>query len=57
MTELYNACAGISYIDIKLFATDKPAGEVSSYPDRSVVITARQRAYTTEDMIEVEIDG
>ena len=27
------------------------------YPDRSKNITARQRAYTKEEMIEVEIDG
>ena len=31
--------------------------EPTEYPDRSVPITARQRAYTSEDMIEVEIDG
>ena len=28
-----------------------------STPDRSKNITARQRAYTKEEMIEVEIDG
>lgn len=57
MSSLYKACSGISYIDIKLFATEDAAAKPSSYPDRSELITARQRVYTTEDMIEVEIDG
>lgn len=57
MSQLYKACSGISYIDIKLFTTDNSAVEPTEYPDRSAVITARQRAYTSEDMIEVEIDG
>ncbi len=57
MSELYAACSGISYIDIGLYTTDSPAGKPDDYPDRSAVITARQRAYTTEDMIEVAIDG
>ena len=57
MSELYKACSGISYIDIRLFATDNSALEPEDYTERSHEITARQRAYTTEDMIEVEIDG
>ncbi len=57
MSELYAACSGISYIDIGLYTTDDPAGEPQSYPARSAEITARQRAYTTEEMIEVAIDG
>lgn len=57
MSELYAACSGISYIDIGLYTTDSPAGKPDDYPDRSAIITARQRAYTTEDMIEVAIDG
>ena len=57
MSELYKACSGINYIDIKLFSTTDSGVEPAEYPDRSVVITARQRAYTSEDMIEVEIDG
>lgn len=57
MSELYRACSGISYIDISIFATDDPGAEPESYPNRSVEITARQRAYTTETMIEVVIDG
>jgi hypothetical protein len=58
MSDLYKACAGISYIDMKLYATLEDMAEgPSEYPDRSVEITARQKAYTTEPMIEVEIDG
>ena len=57
MSQLYRACSGISYIDITLFTTDDPAAEPTTYPKRSATITARQRAHTSEDMIEVEIDG
>lgn len=57
VSELYKACSGISYIDVKLFAASDSGQEPTEYPDRSVYITARQRAYTSEDMIEVEIDG
>lgn len=57
MSELYNACSGISYIDISMFATADAGAEPETYPSRSVEITARQRAYTTESMIEVVIDG
>ena len=57
MCELYRACSGISYIDIRLYTTENAADEPTEYPLRSANITARQRAKTTEDMIEVEIDG
>lgn len=57
MSDFYKACSGISYIDIRLFKTTDAGTEPTEYPDRSVPITARQRAYTSEDMIEVEIDG
>lgn len=57
MSQLYKACSGISYIDIKICATQDPAKTPDDYPSRSAVITARQRAYTSEEMIEVEIDG
>lgn len=57
MSQLYKACSGIGYIDIRLYATTSSADEPSEYPDRSINITARQKAYTTEDMIEVDIDG
>ena len=57
MTHLYKMCPGISYIDIKLFVTADSSATPHEYPLRSAVITARQRAYTTESMIEVAIDG
>lgn len=57
MADLYKACSGMSYIDIRLFATDAPNKSPSQYPDRSENITARQRAYTNKSMIEVTIDG
>ena len=57
MSQLYDACSGISYIDIGIYATEDAAGEPNSYPMRSTEITARQRAYTSEEMIEVVIDG
>ena len=58
MSQLYKACSGISYIDIQLYASADASDEnPSKYPDRSKNITARQRAYTKEEMIEVEIDG
>ena len=58
MSQLYKACSGISYIDIQLYASADASDEKpSQYPDRSKNITARQRAYTKEEMIEVEIDG
>lgn len=57
MSDLYAACSGISYIDIGIYATEDPLDSPRTFPTRSQEITARQRAYTTEDMIEVEIDG
>lgn len=57
-SDLYRACPGISYIDILLHSTTQSSeSPPEEYEDRSVVITARQRAHTTESMIEVEIDG
>ena len=58
---LKNTC-DCTYPDIiKAFRMfwDKPLyySENPEYPSRSATITARQRAYTTEEMIEVEIDG
>lgn len=57
MSQLYRACSGISYIDIRIYTTADSAKKPEGYLERSAVITARQRAYTSEDMIEVEIDG
>lgn len=57
MSELYKACPGISYIDIQIASTADDTEVPTEYPLRSVEITARQRAMTTETMIEVSIDG
>ena len=50
--------SGIDYIDVWLYATpndgDMPSG---SYNQRSVSISARERAVTDENRIEVVMDG
>lgn len=58
MSDLYKACSGISYIDIKIFYTDNE-GETpeGNYTERSVDITARQRAFTDEGMIAIELES
>jgi len=56
MSELYNACPGIAYIDISLYGTQiESQTHPVSYPSRTVDVTDRQRAYTTAEMIEVTI--
>lgn len=57
VSQFYRACSGVSYIDVRLYATLNDADKPTEYPDRSKNVTARQKVYTTEDMIEVEIDG
>lgn len=57
MSQFHAACSGISYIDVGLFITEDPAQEPTDYPLRSADISARQRAHTDEDMIEVVING
>ena len=57
VSSLHNVCSGISYIDISMFATQDSSVTPTSYPDRSEAISVRQRAFTSESMIEVEIDG
>lgn len=56
MSDLYKACSGISYIDIKIFATNDGGLVPTEYNDVYVDITARQRAVTTEAMIGVSIN-
>lgn len=56
-TALYKNVSGIDYFDIRLHATKDPAESVRDYPERSVSITARERAVTTESRIGVVIDG
>ena len=57
MSQLYRACSGISYVDICIYTTSDASVSPDGYPYRSAVITARQRAHTSKDMIEVEING
>ncbi len=55
VSSLYEVCSGISYVDILLFATDDKGEtpEDTDYTERSITITERQRAVTTDGMIEV----
>lgn len=54
---LYKTVSGIDYFDIRLYATKDPSESVRDYPERSVSITARERAVTSESRIGVVIDG
>lgn len=54
---LYKKVSGIDYFDIRLYATRDPSETVRDYPERSVSITARERAITSESRIGVVIDG
>lgn len=57
MSEFYKNCRGISYIEITLFRSTDKSTSPTSYPDKSENITARQKAFTSADMIEVTING
>lgn len=57
VSELYKACSGITYIDVALCGTTDSSLKPTEYNSRSLEITARQRAHTSESMIEVVIDG
>lgn len=54
---LYSNVAGIDYFDIKIFATRDEQETPTEYPKRSVNISQREIAVTTEDRIEVIING
>lgn len=56
-TSLYQNVAGIDYFDIRLYSTKNPAQSVGEYSERSISITARERAVTSESRIGVVIDG
>lgn len=56
-TALYNKVSGIDYFDIRLFSSTESGSSPSAYTERSVSITARQRAITSESRIGVVIDG
>ena len=58
VSQLYKACSGISYIDLKLYTTLEERMEAPvDYPLRSAEISARQKAFTNAGMVEVKIDG
>ena len=54
---IYETCPGISYIDMTLFTSTDEAATPGSYDLRSKTISARERAVTSETMIEVALDG
>lgn len=56
-TALYSKVAGIDYFDIRLFSTTDASVGAETYPKRSVSISARERAVTSESRIGVVIDG
>ena len=49
--------SGIDYIDVWMFSTESDGEMPSEYTQRSVTISARERAVTDENRIEVVIDG
>lgn len=54
---IYAACPGISYIDMTMFTSTDEAATPDGYDLRSKTISARERAVTSETMIEVALDG
>lgn len=55
--ELYKNVSGVDYFDIHLHASSDPSESPTSYEDRSVAITARERAITSESKIGVVINA
>jgi hypothetical protein len=55
--ELHKTVSGIDYFDIKLFSTRNASERPTDYPERSVSISERERAITSENQIGVHIDG
>lgn len=51
------AVSGIDYIDVWLFASADKGEQPTGYTQRSVSISARERAVTDENRIEVSLDG
>lgn len=56
ISELYAECPGISYIDITLHSETTRGEKPEVYDERSVSISPRQKAKTTEDMVGVSIN-
>lgn len=57
ISQIYASVTGIDYIDILAFSTEDAAASPSSYTERIVEISSRQRAVTDETRIEVTISG
>lgn len=57
LDEIYEACSGISYIDITMFTTTDKTATPGVFNLRSRPVSARERAVSTETMIEVTLDG
>lgn len=55
--ELYNKVPGIDYFDILLHSSTDPSESGFVYDERSVSISARERAVTSESMIGVVINA
>lgn len=55
--ELYKKVSGIDYFDILLHSTQDPSESVIEYGERSVNISERERAVTSESMIGVVINA
>lgn len=55
--ELHKTVPGIDYFDIRLCATRDASESPTDYPERSVSISERERAVTSESRIGVVIDG
>lgn len=57
LKDIYAQVPGVSYIDISVYQTDSSSeGKPSSYPDKSVEVSQRERAVTSSSRIEVTID-
>ena len=57
LDSIYERCSGIAYIDITMFCTTVKEEIPDRYTLRSRPVSARERAVTTEAMIEVALDG
>lgn len=56
VSSIYNTVAGVDYADIKLAVTETDTAP-DAYDKRSVTVSSRERATTSEEKIEVVIDG
>lgn len=57
ISAIYAAIPGIDYIDIAVFYSGDENAVPNGYPDRIVVVSARERAVITENRIEVALNG